>query len=576
MKQVFTLATRQLMAGLLFSLLLPGPAAHAQAPAWQMAVATDQAGSYFSQVGATATDASGNVYVAGRFAGTVQFGSSTLTSAGVVDVFVAKWSPATRSFVWAQRAGGAGFDHATALAVNGTSVYLTGSFTSPTAGFGSTTLTNSGYGGEVFVAKLTDAGSTASFVWAQRAGGTEIDEANALTISGQDVYIAGKFRSAAASFGSTTLANANNLDDAFVAKLTDAGSTASFVWAQQAGGSDFDRATAIAVTGANVYVAGCFSSAVASFGGISLTNAGIEDMFVAKLNDAGPTASFTWVQRAGGSSSDRALAMAVTGTSVYVAGAFSGAAATFGNTSLTNTGYFDAFVTKLTDAGSTGSFVWAQQAGGTGADSATAVIANGNSVYVAGAFSGAAASFGSTTLTKAGANNGLTDVFATKLIDDGPTARFAWAQRAGSVDGDYAAALAISGNDLYVAGAIGRLASFGTQTIASPTNTQVGFFASLTDTGVLASATANLLTTLTLAPNPAHATTTVQVPAVAGATQAVLTLSDALGRVVRTHATPLSAAGLRYELPLAGLPAGLYALQVQAGSATAVRRLVVE
>ena len=45
---------------------------------------------------------------------------------------------------------------------------------------------------------------------------------------------------------------------------------------------------------------------------------------------------------------------------------------------------------------------------------------------------------------------------------------------------------------------------------------------------------------------------------------------------MRSATVALPAAGLRHELSLAGLPAGIYALQVQAGAATATRRLVVE
>ena len=69
-------------------------------------------------------------------------GGTTLTSLGGYDVFVAKSNPASNQFVWVQRAGGVGLDEATALAVSGTSVYVAGSFTSPAASFGTSTLTN--------------------------------------------------------------------------------------------------------------------------------------------------------------------------------------------------------------------------------------------------------------------------------------------------------------------------------------------------------------------------------------------------------------------------------------------------
>ncbi|MBO2010264.1 hypothetical protein [Hymenobacter negativus] len=67
----------------------------------------------------------------------------------------------------------------------GTSLYVAGGFKSPTASFGSNTLTNadaSGNSNDVFLVKLTDAGSTGSVAWAQRAGGTDDDAGIALLL----------------------------------------------------------------------------------------------------------------------------------------------------------------------------------------------------------------------------------------------------------------------------------------------------------------------------------------------------------------------------------------------------------
>ena len=81
--------------------------------------------------------------------------------------------------------------------MSGTSVYVTGNFISATSGFGATTLTNGGaaFSADVFVAKLTDAGSTGSFDWTQQAGGTQYDAATALALSGPNVYVAGYLQS---------------------------------------------------------------------------------------------------------------------------------------------------------------------------------------------------------------------------------------------------------------------------------------------------------------------------------------------------------------------------------------------
>ncbi|MGY3088172.1 hypothetical protein ACVWYF_001205 [Hymenobacter sp. UYAg731] len=106
MKHFSSLLRGSLSAALLVLLWLAGPAARAQAPAWQMAVAVNQTFNTGSRTQAIATDASGNVFVTGSFSGTTSFGSIDLMSNGGTDVFIAKWSPITSDFVWAQRAGG--------------------------------------------------------------------------------------------------------------------------------------------------------------------------------------------------------------------------------------------------------------------------------------------------------------------------------------------------------------------------------------------------------------------------------------------------------------------------------------
>ena len=81
---------------------------------------------------------------------------------------------------------------------------------------------------------------------------------------------------------------------------------------------------------------------------------------------------------------------------------------------------------------------------------------------------------------------------------------------------------------------------------------------------------------LALYPNPVHASAMLQIPTVPGATQAILTLTNALDRVLRTEVIALPTAGLHHELNVAGLPAGLYALRMQIGTTTISKRLVVQ
>ncbi|UOQ99319.1 T9SS type A sorting domain-containing protein [Hymenobacter sp. 5317J-9] len=546
--------------------------AFAQAPNWSaarivVAFPNRASATYDPTVSATAADAFGNVYMAGQFAGTVTIGSTTITSVGIIDAFVAKFNPATNQFVWIKTAGEAGgTTFPSALAVSGTNVYVAGDFGTTTS-FDGINLISAGYD-DVFVAKLVDAGSTASFVWVQRAGGTGRDYANSLSVAGMGVYIAGSFADNSnftASFGSFTL-NSAGQNDAYVAKLVDAGASASFAWAKQMGGANGDAASSVWVSGTNVYVAGSFSSISVGFGSTTLVNAGANDVFVAKLTDAGNVGNFLWAQRAGDASNDYAYAMVVNGTSVYVAGSFSGLQSRFGSTSLTARGGPNVFVTKLIDAGSSGAFAWAQSCGSNSWAEGFALAVSGANVYVAGTFDSnfPGATFGNSTLVSTS-----TDAFVAKLVDAGSTGSFVWGQRAGGASVDRANAVTLSGPNVYVAGDfVSNTISFGSITLTNPvTNYYAGFLASLTDPTLTATMAAIPREPASLFPNPARRTATLRLPA--GTAPAPLTLTDGVGRTVRSFPAPT---GVEATLDLRGLSAGLYLLR----GAGPARRLVIE
>ena len=528
-----------------------------------------------SYVTATAADGSGNVYVAGNFTGALTLGGSTLTSAGSNDVFIAKWEAATARFVWAQRAGGTGDDQIRGLSVAGSSVYIVGDFTGSTFDFGPTTLHNMGelIKTDAFVAKLTDTGPAATYGWVKQIGGAGQEFGNAIALSGTSAYVVGWFDGASTHLGDLTLPNGGRLGypDLFVAKVTDAGSTADITWAQRAGGTGDDVAAAVAVSGTSVYVAGHFDGPTASFGSTVLTNVGQTNVFVAKLTDAGSTSSFTWAQAAGGAGTTEARALAVNGPNLYLTGVlFSAEPNHFGTTTLISAGASDVFVAKLTDSGSMGVYTWALRAGGTGRDVGVSLAVQGPSVYVGGAYQ-SVATFGTTTLTSAGDF----DVFVAKLTDSGSTGAVTWVQSAGGSGPDYAYAVGITGTSVYVAGSARPPAHFGALSLATPSGNQTGFLASLTDRPLLAAAPAHSLSDVELWPNPAHGAVTVVLPV--GWAGATIALTDVLGRTVRTFAAGRRPLTDQHQLlSLAGLPAGLYAVRLQVGPVKAVRWLVID
>ena len=77
-------------------------------------------------------------------------------------------------------------------------------------------------------------------------------------------------------------------------------------------------------------------------------------------------------------------------------------------------------------------------------------------------------------------------------------------------------------------------------------------------------------------PNPAHIRATVAVPAVAGATRAIVTLTDAQGAVVFEQPVSLPETGGAAEVPLLGRAPGLYRVLVRVGEQRVARTLKVE
>ncbi|MBO2009500.1 YHYH protein [Hymenobacter negativus] len=94
--------------------------------------------------------------------------------------------------------------------------------------------------------------------------------------------------------------------------------------------------------------------------------------------------------------------------------------------------------------------------------------------------------------------------------------------------------------------------------------------------GVLANTASSFRYAVALYPNPAQGAVQVSIPAVPGATHATLTLSDALGRAIRSQTVPLTNSGALATLPLTALAPGVYIIRTQAGGEVVTQRVVVE
>jgi hypothetical protein len=232
-------------------------------------------GSSGNDVGmAVDTDASGSVFVAGTFEGSVDFGGGALTSAGMRDIFVTKYS-ATGAHLWSKRFGGSGDDAVMSLAADlAGDVVLSGKFQG-SVNFGGSTLVSAG-GDDAFLAKLS--GASGGHVWSKRFGSTSGDVATGVSVDGgANVVITGYF-AGAVDFGGASLSSLGN--DVFAAKYSSAG---AHVWSKRFGGGDTQVGAGVAAgSNGNVTLTGSLNQTI-DFGTGSLTSAGGYDAFLASI-----------------------------------------------------------------------------------------------------------------------------------------------------------------------------------------------------------------------------------------------------------------------------------------------------
>jgi len=232
-------------------------------------------------------------------------------------------------------------------------------------------------GGVVYVGGLThgtlpgqvNAGGKDAFVrtydpngnelWTRQFGSAADDQVMGLAADATGIYVVGLTYGALP--GQTYLGQ----DDAFIRKYDLNGNE---LWTQQFGTKGYDRATAVAVDGNGVYVAGATSGVLPG-----QTRIGGEDAFL-RMYD--PDGNELWTCQFGTTGLDRAYGVTSDATGVYVAGRTDGVFS-----GQTAAGGIDAFLGKFDTFGN---LLWVRQFGTPRDDRGWAVAVDATGVYIAG------------------------------------------------------------------------------------------------------------------------------------------------------------------------------------------------
>jgi len=218
-----------------------------------------------------AADAMGNVLIAGRFQGTVDFGGGPLTSAGEGDAFIAKFD-ASGNHLWSRRFGGIGQDGAFGLSLEAASgnVFLAGS-SDGEIDFGGGALTGASAG---FLAKLDSGGS---HIWSASLG--DSTAAVGLANVGTNLIAVTGLFTKSVDLGGGTLINRGG-QDIFLAVYDLGGNHISSLGVGSSG-TEVGLSAAADQSG-GIFITGRFEGML-DFGGETIEAAGYDDIFLAKF-----------------------------------------------------------------------------------------------------------------------------------------------------------------------------------------------------------------------------------------------------------------------------------------------------
>jgi hypothetical protein len=228
-----------------------------------------------------------SVYVTGNFQGTVIFGGKTITSAGLYDIFLAKYT-VKGDLLWVKTFGGTGEDEGKALRQDAAgNVFMTGFF-SNTVNFGGTSYNSSGQR-DIFLAKYDSSGA---MKWAKKAGGTGDDYSLAIAMNKDGIFLTGGFTGTCSFEGSNI--TSSGAADIFAARYS---LTGTRIWAKKMGGTAEDCGRGIDLDAAsNMFITGNYGYA-ASFDAISVTGVDASEIYFASLDLNGKA---RWVVNVGG------------------------------------------------------------------------------------------------------------------------------------------------------------------------------------------------------------------------------------------------------------------------------------
>ncbi len=351
---------------------------------------------------AITVDSAGAVYIFGVFfGGRFNLGSFFIDhqKPGDEQLFIGKISESGVP-EWLKTVEGDGRDFAWDIKsdLNG-NIFITGMFESTNIRFGTSQFQNNGYR-DIFLVKYDSQGNV---LWGQTFGGNDWDICYEVDFDRHgNIYLAGGIGSDIFQFGQSTLTKVPGyLFDIFIAKLDSLGTP---LWAKLAGGNTSEEVYHMATDlNGNIYLTGYYSSSLANFNGIALSNSGFTDSYLARYDSDGNP---DWIKKIAGEQDDLGRGVAVDHQSgnIYVSGQFRSLSFSLGDSLFSSSGGYDIYAAVFDTLGNFGG----ARVFGSGGDDENWGIRGGlnSGIFLVGKFASTSVEFGNTGLINSGANDG--------------------------------------------------------------------------------------------------------------------------------------------------------------------------
>ncbi len=360
---------------------------------WAICNNTSAAASRTAGVSGIMVDSTGNIYLAGFYSGVIKFATTTLQSAGLDDIFLAKFN-ASGGYLWAVSLGGSATDRSTGICASNEGYPVIAGY----YGSAINTIPHQG-SSDILVAKYD---ADANLVDINHWGGSLLDNAQGIAAFAAGGYVISGCYTGEISFGPFIL-NAGG-KEAYICKLNN---DLEPIWAIGSSGADDQECTSIATNDAGIFILGKYSQAF-SLGDFSLPDTG-SSLFFAKVNADGDVLNLSRLGSCSTSTTFFRSAVVNSLGEMIAAGSLVGDYSHAGGV-IQSAGLSDALVCKVD---SNGVLSWVSRFGGTGYDNALSISTHNGQSYLLGGFFSSGTAFDE----QIPPNNGQKDIFGLRFGD---------------------------------------------------------------------------------------------------------------------------------------------------------------